>query len=108
GVRYVELRSLDVNAFEPLGVCEVQLRFLEAFMITCLLMDSPVIGEVERLQIDHNQSATAHRGRDPDVKLLRNGDHVRLRAWAEQVLTSMEPVCAALDGEDSERAFTAA
>ena len=27
GVKYVELRSLDVNAYHPLGVDEVQLRF---------------------------------------------------------------------------------
>jgi glutamate--cysteine ligase len=108
GVRYVELRSLDVNAFEPLGVCEAQLRFLEAFMLTCLLMDSPVIGEVERLQIDHNQSAAAHRGRDPDVMLLRNGDHIPLRTWAGQVLAAMVPVCSVLDGEDPARPFTAA
>ncbi|OOG22013.1 glutamate--cysteine ligase [Thioalkalivibrio denitrificans] len=108
GVRYVELRSLDVNAFEPLGVCETQLRFLEAFMFACLLMDSPVIGEVERLQIDHNQSAAAHRGRDPDLKLLRNGDQVPLRTWAEEVVNAMEPLCAAMDGTDATRPYSTA
>jgi glutamate--cysteine ligase len=108
GVRYVELRSLDVNAFEPLGVCETQLRFLEAFMFACLLRDSPVIGEVERLQIDHNQSAAAHRGRDPALKLLRNGDQVPLREWADEVLTAMAPLCTALDGDDPARPYSAA
>lgn len=106
GVRYVELRSLDVNAFEPLGVCETQLRFLEAFMLTCLLMDSPLIGEVERLQIDHNQSAAAHRGRDPGLRLLRNGGEVLLRQWAEEVLNAMAPLCEALDGADPARPYT--
>jgi len=108
GVRYVELRSLDVNAFEPLGVCETQLRFLEAFMFACLFMDSPVIGEVERLQIDHNQSAAAHRGRDPSLKLLRNGDEILLRDWADEVLAVMAPLCAALDGEDPGRPYSSA
>ncbi len=28
GVRYIELRSLDVNAFDPLGINESQLYFL--------------------------------------------------------------------------------
>jgi glutamate--cysteine ligase len=108
GVRYVELRSLDVNAFEPLGVCETQLRFLEAFMFACLFMDSPVIGEVERLQIDHNQSAAAHRGRDPKLRLLREGDEIPLRTWADQVLESMAPLCATLDGDDPARPYSAA
>nr|WP_231363537.1 glutamate--cysteine ligase [Thioalkalivibrio sulfidiphilus] len=108
GVRYVELRSLDVNAFEPLGVCETQMRFLEAFMLYCLLRESPVIGEVERLQIDHNQSAAAHRGRDPKLMLLRNGDEVPLRIWADRVLESMQPLCAVLDGDDPTRPYTTA
>jgi glutamate--cysteine ligase len=108
GVRYVELRSIDVNAFEPLGVCETQLRFLEAFMLTCLLMDSPLIGEVERLQIDHNQSAAAHRGRDPNLKLLRNGDQVSLRTWAGEVLDAMSALCAAMDGDDRARPYSSA
>jgi glutamate--cysteine ligase len=33
GVCYVELRSLDVNAFHPSGVAEEQMHFLEAFML---------------------------------------------------------------------------
>ncbi|HIP52933.1 MAG TPA: glutamate--cysteine ligase, partial [Chromatiales bacterium] len=36
GVRYVELRSLDVNAFHPLGMDESQVHFLKAFMLFCL------------------------------------------------------------------------
>lgn len=43
GVRYVELRSSDVNAFHPLGISQEQLWFLEAFMLFCLLQDSPGI-----------------------------------------------------------------
>jgi len=37
GVKYVELRSLDINAYDPLGVNESQLYFLEAFLIFCQL-----------------------------------------------------------------------
>ena len=31
GVQYVEMRSLDVSAFDPVGVNQNKLRFLEAF-----------------------------------------------------------------------------
>jgi len=33
GVQYVELRSIDVNAYDPLGISERQLHFLEAFLL---------------------------------------------------------------------------
>ena len=43
GVEYVEVRALDVSAFDPVGVNQNKLRFLEAFLALCLLKDSPPI-----------------------------------------------------------------
>jgi glutamate--cysteine ligase len=37
GVEYVEVRALDVSAFDPVGVNQNKLRFLEAFMALCLM-----------------------------------------------------------------------
>ena len=37
GVEYVEVRALDVSAFDPVGVNQNKLRFLEAFLALCLL-----------------------------------------------------------------------
>ncbi len=97
GVRYVELRSPDVNVFEPLGVDEEELRFLEAFGFFCLLADSPKIRLQERWEIDRNLEKVAQRGRDPALRLLRDGKGLSLRQWADEVLEGMEPVCAALE-----------
>ena len=97
GVAYVELRSMDVNAWHPLGVEEGQLRFVEVLMLFCLLHESPPIGPVERRAIDANQLATAHRGREPGLALQRGGGTVSLRDWATEVLDNMEGVAAWLD-----------
>src|SRR5580765_943398 len=48
GVEYVEVRALDVSAFDPVGVNQNKLRFLEAFLAMCLLRESDPIGESER------------------------------------------------------------
>ncbi|MGH8240669.1 MAG: glutamate--cysteine ligase, partial [Steroidobacteraceae bacterium] len=37
GVEYVEVRALDVSAFDPVGVNQNKLRFLEAFLAMCVL-----------------------------------------------------------------------
>lgn len=97
GVRYVELRSLDVNAFDPLGVKEKQLRFLEAFLVFCLLHESPIINNVEREHIDNNELAAAHRGRDPHLFLYRDRKKIPLKEWASEVLVAMQGVCEFLD-----------
>jgi len=98
GVGYLELRSLDVNAFHPLGVTEEQLRFLDAFMLFCLLAESPRIDRSERRAIDVNLLSAAHRGRDPALELDRNGNGIRLRQWAAEVLDAMLPTAELMDG----------
>ncbi|HHJ15327.1 MAG TPA: glutamate--cysteine ligase [Gammaproteobacteria bacterium] len=108
GVSYVELRSLDVNAFDPLGINEHQLYFLECFLLFCLLHDSPVISEAERKAIDENELRTAHRGREPELKLVRDGDSITLRAWAGELLEEMRGVCKLLDRSSSETPYCSA
>jgi glutamate--cysteine ligase len=106
GVRYVELRSLDVNAYHPLGISEEQLRFLEAFMIFCVLQESPAIDGREQQEIDHNLELSAHRGRDPSLQLLRNGEKVLLTSWAQEVCREMEGICEQLDNGDPGRDYS--
>jgi glutamate--cysteine ligase len=98
GIRYVELRSPDVNAFHPLGLDSGQLRFLEALMLFCLLADSPLIEHDEAREIDFNLQRTAHQGRKPGLQLVREQREVPLRRWAEDVLKAMQPLCSLLDG----------
>ena len=99
GIRYVELRSLDVNAYEPMGVCAGQLRFLECFMLACLLTDSPPVGRSERAEIDNNMELVAHRGREPGLALIRDGRSVPLKGWAGELLDAASMVAELLDAE---------
>jgi len=97
GVRYVELRSLDVNAYHPLGVDEQQMRFLACFMLFSLLTESPRIDASERRAIDANQVHAAHRGREPGLMLVRQQAQVPLRVWASDLLEAMRPLAELLD-----------
>lgn len=101
GVRYIELRSLDVNAFDPLGINEVQMHFIEALLLYCLLADSAPISAQERIEIDQNEMAVAHRGREPGLMLMCRGESRSLRQWAQQIVDAMVPVCRLLDSNTS-------
>jgi len=98
GVRYIELRSVDVNAFHPMGVADEQLYFMDAFMLFCLLADSPRISAGERRSIDENLVLAAHRGRDPRLDLGWQGRGVSLTQWAEELLDAMMPAAELMDG----------
>ncbi|MCU7830740.1 MAG: glutamate--cysteine ligase [Candidatus Thiodiazotropha sp. (ex Myrtea sp. 'scaly one' KF741663)] len=97
GVRYVELRSLDVNPFHPLGIAEEQIYFLEALMLLSLLQESPAINVAEQKAIDWNELAAAHQGRDPALKLKRNGAEIPLTQWGLEICDAMQPICEVLD-----------
>lgn len=105
GIAYVELRSLDVNAYHPLGVDENQLRFLHVFMLYCLLRESPVISHTERKEIDRNLIWVAHQGRDPLLKLQRGDRAVLFRDWARELLQAMEPLVELLAEQGDDGAY---
>jgi glutamate--cysteine ligase len=101
GISYVELRSLDVNAFDPLGINHEQLAFLQVFLLFCLLQESPRISDAERVQIDANLLATARNGRAPDCMLSKNGKAILLQDWGKEVLDAMRPVARLWDGAET-------
>ena len=93
GVEYVELRSLDVDPFEPCGIGEAQLDFLELFMTYCLLTDdSPFLDEAAAVEIRENEVRVAHRGRDPNLFLYSQGRKKPLRVWGNEICQQMLPV----------------
>lgn len=106
GVQYIELRSIDVNAFEPLGINERQLHFLEAFLIFCQLHESPVISAEERDHIDHNELVAAHQGRDPRLELFRGSKKILLRDWAREIIDAMTGICELLDKDWADKPYT--
>jgi glutamate--cysteine ligase len=108
GIEYIELRSLDINAIDPLGIHEDQLRFLEAFMLFCLLHESPRIDAREALEIDANQAAAARHGRDPALRLQRHGQALTLTQWAAEVCGAMQGVSEALDAGHAVKPYTKA
>ena len=108
GVQYVEIRALDVNLFDPLGVNESQLRFLEAFLVLCLLIDSPPTDAEELAKINHNQELVARRGREPGLKLQRSDREQPLADWAGEILSALEGICETLDAAGPQPLYTPA
>jgi glutamate--cysteine ligase len=108
GVEYVEVRALDVSAFDPVGVNQNKLRFLEAFLAMCVLRSSPPIDRAEQEQLDNNHLVVARRGREPNLKLWRDGRNVPLKSWAREILDSMTGICEMLDHGDRTRPYSQA
>ena len=101
GVEYVEVRCMDLDPFEPIGIAAPTLRFLDIFLLHCLLADSPADTPEEIAALARNQHRVAARGREPGVRLERDGVEIGLAEWGRQVLDACAPIAAALDAGSS-------
>jgi glutamate--cysteine ligase len=108
GIEYVEIRSLDINLFDPCGVNQNTMRFMEAFLIYCLLMESPRLDQASLEEVSRNQTATAKTGRDPEFRLLRNGVPVSIRDWGSEIMEGVLGVAGEIDRHDHNDSYTAA
>ena len=108
GIEYVEIRSLDINVFDPCGINQNTMRFMEAFLLYCLLQDSPKLSDAELQELARNQTGTAKRGRDPDFRLLRGGEPVCVAGWADEILDGVAAVATQLDRHDDKETYSQA
>ena len=97
GIQYVELRCIDIDPFEPIGVGAETLRFLDIFLLYAALIDNN--GENERqskLNLT-NQLRTVHEGRSPELELIRSEGSSKLRDWALHLLDECSQIATVLD-----------
>ena len=97
GVEYVEVRLMDLDPFEPVGIAAQTMRFLDVFLLHCLLSDSPPDTPEEIACVSRNQESVAQRGREPGLTLgCGTGDRT-VQEWGETLLGECARVAAALD-----------
>jgi len=91
------VRLMDLDPFEPVGINAQTMRFIDVFLLQCLLSDSPADTPQEIAELAHNQHLTAARGREPGLQLLRGGREVALADWGVELVEQCLPIAAALD-----------
>lgn len=102
GIEYVEVRSLDLNVFDPVGISQNAMRFTEAFLIYCALQESPEFDDAMWHENAANHSGTATQGRDPEFHLLDRGKKRSLSEWATEIVSDVRAIAEIIDnGEGS-------
>ncbi|HEV7814715.1 MAG TPA: glutamate--cysteine ligase [Janthinobacterium sp.] len=97
GVQYIEVRCMDVDPFEPVGISLQTGRFLDAFLLFCALEESPAITPEQSRVYTDNFARTVKEGRRPGLTLRHDGAAVTLRDWGQDLLRRIAPVAALLD-----------
>jgi glutamate--cysteine ligase len=97
GVEYVEVRCLDLDPFSPIGIREETIRFLDIFLLYCLLKESPDDSSDEIFANARNQHSVADQGRDPTLRLIRGLEHPSIPDWGKEIIRDCQPIADALD-----------
>ena len=97
GVEYVEVRCLDLDPFDPVGIPIGTLHFLDVFLLHCLLAESPRDTPQEIAEMSRNQHQVAQFGREPGLRLRRGGAEISLVDWGRALLRECAPIAEALD-----------
>jgi glutamate--cysteine ligase len=97
GVAYVELRCLDLDPQCALGLDYDTGYFLDAFLLRCLLRESPPMSaEDEQCALDCLASIV-ESGRDPDLLLMDGADRRSVMDWGEKILEECYATAEVLD-----------
>lgn len=97
GVDYIELRAIDLDPFEPLGIAAPAVAFLDLFLVTALVMPDTPDSPDQAAEDDLNLERVAMRGRDPDLRLLSQGRERPMREWLDDWCEVAAPVADRLD-----------
>lgn len=97
GVAYVEVRCLDLNPFLHAGIDAPEMRFLDTFLLYCLLAPSPADSERESQMMGDNQLKVVESGRTPGQMLERGSGTVSREAWSQEILAGCRPLAELLD-----------
>jgi len=109
GVEYIEIRSLDIDPYLPLGISEQQIHFLDCFLLYCLLQDSPATNQSESKTQEANNQRVANRGREPGLTLKKSAtEEALLSAWGDEVFNDLLLVAQVLDRANQTQKFTQA
>jgi glutamate--cysteine ligase len=105
GVEYVEVRCMDLDPFEPVGIAAPTMRFIDVFLLHCLLHDSPPDTPEEIAALGRNQQRVAAQGRKPGLMLERGGAESNLVEWGAQIVEECAPLAEAMDAAQGGRVY---
>lgn len=100
GIEYIEVRSLDINPFSAIGMDAQQIRFLDLFMVWCVLADAPEMSSDELLCTRKNWDRVILEGRKPGLTLgmgCETAQHL-LSKVGKDLFTDLKRVAETLDG----------
>ena len=105
GVEYVEVRSIDLNPFIPIGIDAECVRFFDLLLLYCLFSHSPDIDRDEWARTVENRHRVVLEGRRAGLKLRMDSHDSTITKCARELLRNLQPLAELLDEVDGQNHY---
>jgi len=102
GIEYVEVRVLDVNPFSNVGISADQMRFVDLFLLYCLLENSPKLSWQEQVDTERLVSEVVKQGRTPGLQLTDDYGIATVEERLTVLFKELETIAQVLDVNEPE------
>ena len=90
GIQYIEIRTVDLNPYSPIGVDVEDLHFIHLLLLYCLFDDNDPLECLENHNSNQNHDNVAINGKSKYLRLYRKEDDgVLLKNWANEILNNI-------------------
>ncbi len=88
GIKYVEIRSIDINPFDKCGISLNDAKFVHLFIVYLLLKEE---SDYEKWQEEGliNEEIIAESAFNENVFLYKNGIKITINNWANEILNEL-------------------
>ena len=98
GIQYVEVRGIDLNPNEAIGISKDHIRILDLLLIYCLITPSRKMTDKEKIQIEQQDINVIKSGRNPNLKVLYKDKEISINVARQELIKDLGQL--ALEFED--------
>ena len=100
------MRCVDLNPYNPIGIDETQINFLDLFAVFCLVAESRQFSSDEQKQIKTNLETIVLEGRDTKAPLTIYEETHSIKEWGLKLCKEMQSIAQLFDQAYNTTAYT--
>ena len=90
GIQYVEVRGIDLNPEEVVGISKEHIRILDLLLIYCLITPSRKMTDKEKIAIEQQDMNVIKSGRNPNLKVLFKNKELPISTARKELVKDLE------------------
>ena len=90
GIQYVEVRGIDLNPDEVVGISKEHIRILDLLLIYCLITPSRKMTDKEKIAIEQQDINVIKSGRNPNLKVLFKNKEMPISTARKELVKDLE------------------